>query len=374
MQFRHMEMYLFDTCTYKCAYCGLAEQGLVLDNSQLQPYKDKEFIEQVTKFFSKRTTDVSKWVVSLTGGEPLLMPNFDYFSELLWRSGNKIAVYTALLVGENNRAFRYLLEKGSEGTDYLMVSFHPEAECREAEHFARLARLKKAGHSLIFRFVSHPKRIGRMNYLAAKCRDLDIAFYPTPLFSPKYPSAYTQGQRKEIETHISSLSQLIQLENGLDTTDTSCKAGSDIFAVYMRTGNVTPCISVSTPVIGNIYDDWLKPFNQSIHCPQAGISCICDIHFQQAIVDGADDSVAFSKQKRGFVSPVDTSQLRRQIGLAGLNFANVTPRIGQTNTADLESLSVSFVKQAFANNKASILGSYATENHNEFRKRQIRKS
>jgi MoaA/NifB/PqqE/SkfB family radical SAM enzyme len=367
-----MEMYLFDTCTLKCAYCGLAEQGLVLDHTQLLPYKDKEFIKKVVEFFSKRTTDSNKWIISLTGGEPLLMPNFEYFAELLWQHGNKIAVYTALLVGKNNAALRYLIDKGPSGTDYLMVSFHPEAERRETEHFLWLERLKRAGHSVIFRFVSHPKRLDRMNALAAKCKELDIAFYPTPLFSPAYPSAYTPDERKIIEQHISSLSQLIQLENGLDTTSTLCKAGSDLFAVYMRSGNVTPCISVSAPIIGNIYDDWLNPFNHLIRCPEAGVSCICDIHFQQATVDGADDRDAFAKQKHGFVPPVAASELRSR--LTKLNYSRAKPNIGQTSTADLESLSASFVKQAFMKNKSIFLNHYASQSHSEYRKRQLGKT
>jgi organic radical activating enzyme len=371
VQYRHMEMYLFDTCTLKCAYCGLAEQGLVLDHTQLRPFKDKEFIEKVINFFSKRTTEVSKWILSLTGGEPLLMPNFDFFCELLRRHGNKIAVYTALMVGENNAAFRYLLESGSECTDYLMVSFHPEAEYREAEHFARLERLKKAGHSVIFRFVGHPNRLDRMNYLAAKCRDLDIAFYPTPLFSPEYPFAYTSEQRKSIELHISSLSQLIQLENGLDTSSTLCTAGSDLFAVYLRDGNVTPCISVTKPIIGNIYDDWLDPFKQSIRCPEAGISCACDIHFQQAIVKGADDRDAFEKQKRGFVSSIASAELRNRLSVARLELSRITPGIGQTKTAELEALSTGFVRQAYQTNKPNILQGHISRNHAEYRKRQL---
>ena len=84
---RTVEMFLFDTCTHKCAYCHFAESGKVLDVSQLRPYRDPIFIERVVSFFNKRTTADDKWLITLTGGEPLLMPNLAQFGSALWSKG-----------------------------------------------------------------------------------------------------------------------------------------------------------------------------------------------------------------------------------------------------------------------------------------------
>ncbi len=79
MRYRTVEFFLFDTCTHKCAYCHFAESGKVLDSSQLNPYRDPEFIDRIVAFFSKRTTAEQKWLITLTGGEPLLTPNLSRF-------------------------------------------------------------------------------------------------------------------------------------------------------------------------------------------------------------------------------------------------------------------------------------------------------
>jgi len=97
---RIVEMFLFDTCTHKCAYCHFAESGKVLDGSQIKPYRDPAFIDKIVNFFNRRTTAADKWLVTLTGGEPLLMPNLGRLVDGLGARGNKVAYYSALLIGE----------------------------------------------------------------------------------------------------------------------------------------------------------------------------------------------------------------------------------------------------------------------------------
>jgi organic radical activating enzyme len=371
MQYKIAEVFLFDTCTHKCAYCHFAETGKVLDSSQLKPYRDPTFIDLIVNFFSKRTSDGQKWLLMLTGGEPLLMPNLPRFVNGIGRNGNKAAFYTALLLGEKHPSFRYLMHDGVPFTDYLMVSFHPEAEAIEDQFFERVRLLKEAGHSVILRFIAHPDRINRLEELSDKCRALDIAFHPTPLFSPHYPRAYSIEERETLYRYISSFSQLIQFENGVDTTHTKCSAGSQLISIDMRTGDIKPCASVSKPNLGNIYDDELNLFDDVIPCPMAGISCICDIHFQQAIVRGADDSEFFIREKQGFVEPVDAVSLREQLDGNQLQFSESLPGIGQTATARFLALDKETVKQAYNANREFFTGGYAEGNHSEFMSRQF---
>ncbi len=371
MRYRTAEVFLFDTCTHKCGYCHFAESGKVLDNSQTKPYRDPAFIEQIVHFFRKRTRPSERWLLTLTGGEPLLMPNLDLFCEKVRESGNKVAFYSALLVGDRHPALHYLMDRGAAMTDYIMASFHPEAEKIEDAFFGRLEKLKAAGHNVIFRFVGHPERLHRLDDLAVRCKSINVAFYPTPMFSPALPLGYTLEQKAMLLKHATSLSQLIQIHNGVDTTRSLCTAGSDMIAVDMRTGLITPCVSVPAPILGNIYDDELLLAKEPRSCPIPGTACSCDIHFQQNVVLGAHDASYFSAIKEGFVEPISLDALEAQ--LSGICYSKALSRIGQVNTHGQLALSTTDVKAAFEKYATYYHSSYAENNHPAFKSRQFAK-
>jgi len=147
-RYRAAEVYLFDTCTMKCGYCWLAESGRVADASQLAPYRSLEHIEQLATFFNSRTTPQDAWNLLFTGGEPLLMPNLGRLCSDLFRHGNKVAFYTSLFVDDRQANFRFLCDASPSDVDYVMASFHPEAEGIEDVWFQRLEKLKRAGHKV----------------------------------------------------------------------------------------------------------------------------------------------------------------------------------------------------------------------------------
>ncbi len=93
------------------------------------------------------------------------------------------------------------------------------------------------------------------------------------------------------------------LEGGIDTSASRCYAGSKILAANLQTGDITPCITVHRPIIGNIFRNELKLYREAIAFPEAGINCSCDVHFQQNIVKGCYDSSNFERQKEGYVEP-----------------------------------------------------------------------
>lgn len=303
--YRVAEIYMFDTCTHRCGYCWLAESGQVLDFAQLEPFRDPSFINKITSFFVSQTAPGTKWLLQLTGGEPLIAPNLDRLLGPLIAADHRIAFYTALLVGPNHPGFRFLLANSYPQVDYIMASFHPEAEMDEPRYFEKLRMLKDVGHKVFLRFVGQPQRLNRLQELSDRCRDLDICFYPTTLTSTNYPGAYTEEQRDLLRSQFSSLSQHVQLEGGLDTTDLICYGGSRIIAVNLQTGNITPCITVQSPSLGNIFENRLELRDAPIRCPVPGISCRCDVHFQQNIVTCVEDRSRFERQMDGFAPPED---------------------------------------------------------------------
>jgi len=311
---------MFDTCTHKCGYCWLAESGQVLDFSQLDRFRDPTFIAKVTSFFLTRTEPQSKWLVQWTGGEPLISPSLDKLTIPLMDAGNQVAFYTALLVGHNHPGFRFLLDRHYPEVAYIMASFHPEAELVEAAYFEKIRMLKEAGHKVFLRFVGHPQRLNRLQGLSDRCQELDICFYPTTLLSNSYPRAYTPDETSMLRSHFSSLSQYIQLEGGLDTTNLDCYGGSRVIAINLQTGDITPCITVHQPSLGNIFENRLDLKPDAIRCPEPHKNCVCDVHFQQNILVSVKDHEQFESQRMGFVPPRDFTPDLDALRQQGLKF------------------------------------------------------
>jgi len=351
VSYTFVEAFLFGTCNLKCGYCWFAESGKVLDASELARFRDQAVIEQIANFFNKRTTEKEKWHLLVTGGEPLLMPNFPTFAKKLFAQGNKISCYTALLIPRNHPSFQCLIEHGASEFGYIMASFHPEAELQEEEYWRKIQLLKDRGHQVIVRFVGHPKRLHLMERLSKTCEELGVCFYPTSLFSKNYPAAYLEQERELLRSHFSSLSQAIQLEGGLDTNETLCSAGSELISIDFTSGDIWPCISTQTPVLGNIYTDQFSPLKAPIVCPKAGeIACFCDIHYQQNIVIGSDDRQCFERAQAGFVKPIPIPEQNQRLKERKLKFTKAPQRIGEVVDDQVLIYPKEIVKRRFEEN------------------------
>lgn len=347
----HVEMYLFDTCTHKCGYCTLAESGLVLDAAQLQRFRSPEFIGKVTSFFNNRTSTTRKFNLILTGGEPLLMPNFDLFCSNIFMTGNTISIYSALLLSLDHPSFQAILQAEPGSFKYIMASLHPESETVHENFFSKVKLIKERGHSIVVRFVGHPKRLSVLDKYHAACKKIGVTFYPTTLFSSKYPAEYTDNERRQLSKYFTCNSQWIQMKNGIKTETTKCWAGTRLIAVNLKTGLITPCIDVDRPIIGNIFEDRLNLSHGIQQCAQPGTCCLCDVQFQQDIVVGAEDSLAFDQACKQYVEPIDSDKQLGQLEAMGREVSVCQPRIGQTKSQDVLAFTNAQVQQAWKETK-----------------------
>lgn len=342
---------LFATCTMKCGYCDLAESGQVMDKRQLLPFGDKEYVLNLADFFNSRTNQDEKWQLFLTGGEPLLMPNLSLLCNSLFEAGNSVAFYTSLHIGVDTPSWKFLMSTSYPQVEYIMASFHPEAEAWEEEYFRKISALKEKGHKVFFRYVGHPKRLARLDELEARCAKMNINFFPTALLSSIYPNAYTPQEREILSSKFGSLTQFIQIEGGIDTTNVTCHAGSKIIAVDFQSGNITPCITLASPIIGNIHQNYLERNDAPIKCPKPGINCVCDIHFQQNIIIGAEDNNLFENQRMGFTKAIENVNPLRGIKKIGIKFyKNSETGMGINSNPELLIFSKKYVKSNFKKN------------------------
>ena len=138
---------------------------------------------------------------------------------------------------------------------------------------------------------------------------------------------YTEEEKNQLKRHSNSLTQFIHLEGGIDTTKTKCHASNKIIGVHLLSGEITPCITVDGPVIGNVHKDKLDLQSDPIRCPNAGVNCVCEIHYEQDIVIGAEDSKSFCRRKEGFVESIKEQNPLKNMQAKGIKFY-VNPKSG----------------------------------------------
>jgi len=317
---------LFTTCNNRCGYCTLAESGSVMDMRQLVPYRDLNFIHRLTDFFNSRTTAEQKWHLLLTGGEPLLMPNFEIFCDRIFEQGNKISLLTNMTFPKDNPKIKFLLNADPSNFKFILASFHPEAEAKEDGWFETIGALKSHGLPIIVRYVCPPQRLEKIDYFFEKTRQLDITFNALTVLSASYPQNYTEEERAKLAKYQTSFPQHIFLEGGLDTTGVLCKSGHSGIAADFLSGSITPCI-LTSPVLGNIHENRLELWDSPRICPSQGIKCTNDIHFYDELIVGLDKldiAVDFEKQRTGFVPPLsmeETEQKKAKFKALGFEFS-----------------------------------------------------
>ena len=294
-----MELWLFDTCNFRCGYCGLVENGAVKNTDQLKPYRDPEYILKIIDFFRKNRPGQRNWTLLLTGGEPMMMPNIGLFVGLLGESGDKLGIYT-----NGSVPFKDVVaEDQLKHVEYVEFSYHPDwhlGKFNTEKFFSNIMWVRERGVPCLVRYVGAPAVLHLLPVLAEKCESLGVGFLPTTLFDPKYPRAYTAEQRSTLASYMSTYGSLLQLEGGVSMHGRTCKAASRIFAARLHQGgDITPCISTDAPRLGNILTGELRIIEGDKRCFKADQLCSCDVHFQQNIVNGVHDSYLFQKVLAG---------------------------------------------------------------------------
>ena len=235
-----MELWLFDTCNFRCGYCGLVTNGDVLRTEQLEPYRDPAYIDRLVRYFRDHRPGGRPWVLMITGGEPMLMPNLDRFVTGLGRQGDSVGVHSNMSAPVDKifspEAFGYL--------SYIQASFHPDWHMGgfETDRFFEHIKLAMSNDiSVLVRFVGAPQVLHLLPELEARCREVGVTFLPTTLFNPDYPRSYTTEETARLAEHMVGYSSLLQLEGGIVMTGRQCVAGDRIFAARLHQGgDVTP--------------------------------------------------------------------------------------------------------------------------------------
>ena len=308
MDYNVAEVMLYNTCNFNCAYCGFVTAGSVKNIEDLAPFRDKSYIEKVFNFFERHSSTDRKWVLHLSGGEPMLMPNLNYFAERFIGAGHKLAYNTNLSLPLDKTG--WLDANPPEGINGLIISLHAEALIQFEALFAKVRLLKERGYPLVIRMVEHPHFFERFEELHERFRAIDVSFSVNALYSPNYPRAYTEPERDTLTRYMKTNYEVIRMNGGLDASDLKCFAGSRMLCVGLGVsggGDVYPCVNTAAPAnkMGNIFAEDFDLYDSEIGCLREDKVCSCAIHFTHGVVPAADDDEAHKRMLAGYAESID---------------------------------------------------------------------
>lgn len=300
---------LFNTCNYRCGYCGFATSGEVQNKNDLSPFRDKAYIDKVVNFFNTNSNDGNKWILHLSGGEPLLMPNLNYFCRSIIESGHKIALNTNLSVPIDKNG--WLENSPPESIDCIITSLHQQSLDNYETIYNRVRLLKEKEYPICVRMVAHPRFIDFFEKLDREFKKIDVSFSVNPFYSPNYPKAYSKNQKDHIIKYMRVNYEVLRLNGGLNMSGRKCHAGSNLICLALGQsgrGKVYPCASTSTEALclGNIFSG-VRLLNEPTTCLREDKVCSCAIHFIHGNIPTADDSEAHQKMVSGYQPSIETT-------------------------------------------------------------------
>nr|WP_287410401.1 radical SAM protein [Pseudodesulfovibrio sp.] len=300
------EMMLFSTCNYRCGYCNFVLGGDTKKKDDLYQYKDRKYIDSIVSFFNSISTTDVKWIGHMSGGEPLLMPNYNYFVRLMVENGHKVALNTNLSIPIDRNGWL----KHNHPDDYscIIASCHQQSLNNFEKIYSRVKTLKDAGFPIYVRMVGHPLFISHMPDLDEAFRKIDVSFSTNAFYSPNYPKAYTQEEQDTLLRYMRSHNEAIGLGGGLSMEGRVCAAGAKMICLDLSSrgrGRVYPCVSSASEdnCMGDIYSGitLLKGYHS---CLRRDNICSCPDHFMHGIVPDMEEPKRLQTQLTSYAPSI----------------------------------------------------------------------
>ena len=257
----HIDFSLTQSCNYSCTYC----------HASTETPKEKFSLQHLLKLIDG---DEKKWTITLSGGEPMIHPDFINICGELTKK-HMIRVNSNWTKGDI--AQKFIRNIDPNRVLILDISLHiEEREKRNGvESFiASILDLHKAGFKTQVNYVLHPDLLARVDKDLAYFSSRGIKLVPKRFKGvhdlKTYPEAYEQNVRHYMEDYN---------QVSLNLTDYNfqgipCNAGIDLFKIRSN-GDVYRCPGDQTAAgfLGNINLGTFKPLSGPLPC-QVG-KCPC---------------------------------------------------------------------------------------------------
>ncbi|MEM7818296.1 MAG: radical SAM protein [Candidatus Aenigmatarchaeota archaeon] len=260
------DWHLTDYCNFDCVYCH--PQIKAVKNRPL-PYSMKS--DEVAKCFNQLK---KRCLISLSGGEPFLYPDFINLCKHLTKGGNYLSINTNLSVRELIKQFAE--EINPKFIKAIYASLHILERERlglKVDDFINdCLLLQKKKFPLVVYYVMYPPLFSRFekdcNYLKKRgIKVLALKIFKGFYQNKKYPDAYTEEERKKmIEYPFNEYNYTLGYLSGetYKTKGKLCRAGVNFFKVEVD-GWVHRC-PADEEDFGNLFKGTFKPKNKPYPC------------------------------------------------------------------------------------------------------------
>jgi organic radical activating enzyme len=315
---------VYNDCNFTCQYCPIPEELLRPKSMAFKRFQDLGYHERILGFFQKLHDYSGAWVVCLTGGEPLLMPNLEYLTSGLIRIGHQIRYNTNLSIALERRP-EWFAANPPTGVDLLMVSIHKQTDIDAV--FARVSKLKSLGYRVIVRVVCTPEMMDLLDELEQRFRTCDVSLTPLPEFEFRaadatlgaMPRAYSFAQKRYLEERIKGFGELAMLYGGIDVSDRRCFAGSRMLFMHSHSvkylAQISRCNLTSEYVMADVAE-FIGPNARGIEslllpgplaCLRQNKRCDCPGLVENDTIEGVPARFRYEQMSEGYVPALGAS-------------------------------------------------------------------
>jgi len=284
-------------CNFNCNYCFADPFVGKVDEIDI-----KKAIDRLDKF--NKT-----FLITLTGGEPFLVPNFTEFVQELTKK-HYVRIDTNLSVGHNFDKFINAIspERVIEITWSIHILEREIKKLKLSRLTDAVKKFEAKGFVMSGNYVVYPPVLERIDADMAHFAAEGLTVYPS-LFVGRYQGkdypiyneriAYEQDELKVINKYNRQANTVL-----MKTKNVLCQAGSSSF--YVNADNdVFPCVTVEKK-IGSFYEDW-DLFPHVIRCPKNYCYCPFNKSFTSSSKTGAQETLLTETvEKKGEASAMES--------------------------------------------------------------------
>lgn len=245
---------LTNACNFRCDYC---HPNIAVHKNELPQHGKTP--DQIAEAFLKIGQRLH---LSMSGGEPLMFPEFSEFCRTITRNGHSVSMNTNLSYKDEIIKFAEIIDPAKVGI--INAALHKMERDRQElsiESFAEdIVRLQDRGFNVQVFYVLYPPLLDSFEEDAVYLRSLGVAKIAGKIFKGvyqkrSYPAAYSPTDRIKILNYANN-SYPVTAEYLEDKQHAfkglPCAAGMSFFKVEVN-GNVQRCPS-NKEKFGNIYE------------------------------------------------------------------------------------------------------------------------